>query len=60
VVELRGARVRVKVRRAPHRVVSALDLSPEHDDLAALARQTGVALRDLEREAVELALRQIR
>jgi uncharacterized protein (TIGR00299 family) protein len=60
VVELRGAKVRVKCRRVPGRAVSALDLSPEHDDLAALARQTGVALRDLEREAVELALRQIR
>jgi len=55
-VELRGARVRVKCRQLPGRAPTALDLSPEHDDLAALARASGVALRDLEREAIELAL----
>ncbi|TAJ15889.1 MAG: nickel pincer cofactor biosynthesis protein LarC [Planctomycetota bacterium] len=60
VVELRGAKVRVKVRRAPGRTPTALDLSPEHDDLAALARATGVALRDLEREAIGLALGRFR
>lgn len=58
-VELRSARVRLKLRRPPGRAVSALDLSPEHDDLAALARSTGIALRELEREAIALALARI-
>ncbi len=55
VVELHGRRVRVKRRRRPAAEPSALDLSPEHDDLAALARATGHDLRSLERAAVELA-----
>lgn len=55
VVELHGRRVRVKRRRRPGGELSALDLSPEHDDLAALARATGLDLRSLERAAVELA-----
>src|SRR5262245_42174850 len=54
VVELRGARVRVKRRRRAGEA-TVLDLSPEHEDLAALARATGIDLRSLEREAVELA-----
>jgi len=54
-VELHGARVRVKRRRRPGGELSALDLSPEHDDLAALARATGFDLRSLEHAAVELA-----
>jgi uncharacterized protein (TIGR00299 family) protein len=56
VVELRGSAVRVKRRLRPDGSATALDLSPEHDDLAALARRTGSDLRTLEREAVALAL----
>lgn len=55
VVELHGRRVRVKRRRRPGTEPGALDLSPEHDDLAALARATGHDLRSLERAAIELA-----
>jgi len=55
-VELHGARVRVKRRRRPGGEESTLDFSPEHDDLAALARATGLDLRSLERAAIELAL----
>jgi hypothetical protein len=58
VVELHGARVRVKRRLKPGEP-TALDLSPEHEDLAALARASGIDLRSLEREAVELARRKI-
>jgi len=54
-VELHGAPVRVKHRRSPAGAPSALDLSPEQDDLAALARATGIDLRTLEHAAVELA-----
>jgi uncharacterized protein (TIGR00299 family) protein len=54
-VELHGARVRVKLRKRPGAQLSILDLSPEHDDLAALARATGLDLRSLERAAVEQA-----
>lgn len=59
-VELGGESVRVKRRLrpgvAPATPVSPADLSPEHDDLARLARATGRPLRELEREAVDLAL----
>ncbi len=54
-VEFAGHSVRVKLR---HRAGSAgaLDVSPEFDDLAALARELGRPLRDLEREIVDRAL----
>lgn len=59
-VELHGRSVRVKHRRRPGRAPSAgLDLSPEHDDLAVLARTTGRDLRELERAAIELARAQL-
>jgi len=60
VVELHGRRVRVKRRQRPGTESGALDLSPEHDDLAALARATGHDLRSLERAAVELAFAALR
>jgi len=60
-VELAGRGVRV-VRRlrpgvGPDEPVLEADLSPEYDDLAALSLATGLPLRDLERAAVEAALR---
>jgi uncharacterized protein (TIGR00299 family) protein len=62
-VELAGRSVRV-VRRLrpglrPDDPVLESDLSPEYDDLAAVARASGLPLRDLERAAVEAALRQL-
>jgi hypothetical protein len=59
VIELHGARVRVKRRRWQEGEPSALDLSPEHEDLAALARAIGRDLRSLEREAIERARGQL-
>lgn len=60
-VDVLGATVRVKVRRRPGRdEVLRHDLSPEHDDLAALSTQTGVALRELERLAIEAAFARFR
>jgi uncharacterized protein (TIGR00299 family) protein len=53
-----GERVRVKVRLGAA-ALGPLDVSPEHDDLARIARASGRALRDLEREAVALALDQL-
>lgn len=55
-VELDGHRVRVKERSLgdgvpPRRV----DLSPEHDDLAALARATGRSLAELRERVIDLA-----
>jgi uncharacterized protein (DUF111 family) len=58
-VELPAGRVRVKRRLRPGIAVAAEDLSPEHDDLARLSRETGQGLRALERAAVEAALRQL-
>ena len=59
-VELLGRRVRVRRRIRPGAGPQAppveADLSPEYDDLEALARETGLPLRDLERAAVEAAL----
>ena len=56
-VEVGGERVSVKVRRRPGVAApSELDLSPEHDDLARLARSSGRGLRELERLAVAAAL----
>ncbi|MBI5435141.1 MAG: nickel pincer cofactor biosynthesis protein LarC [Planctomycetes bacterium] len=54
-VTLDGHRVRVK--RRVREDVEAIDLSPEYDDLAALARASGRNLRELEREVVLAALR---
>jgi uncharacterized protein (DUF111 family) len=48
--------VRVKRRLRPG-VPSELDLSPEYEDLARLARTTGRDLRSLEREVVAAARR---
>lgn len=62
-VKLHDRTVRVKRRFVPGRdpaAVHALDLSPEYDDLAALARERDLPLRQLEREAVDLALRMLR
>jgi hypothetical protein len=58
-VVVEGEPVAVKVRHRPHREgpPSADDLSPEYEDLAALARSTGRSLRELERAAVDAALR---
>lgn len=58
-VELHGRPVRVKRRIRPAGGDTSLDLSPEYDDLAALARATGLELRELERAAVESAQRQL-
>lgn len=59
-VRLEGLAVRVKLRRRPGATsLERSDLSPEHDDLAALARRTGIALRTLEARAVELAQREL-
>jgi len=56
-VLIQGEPVRVRVRRRPGaEEVLAFDLSPEHDDLARLARRTGRPLRMLEREAIDAAL----
>jgi len=54
-VELGGQRVRVKVRRRPTGELGPEDLSPEHDDLAALARASGQSLRALELAALAAA-----
>ncbi len=53
VIELHGERVRVKRRGGGG--AGPFDLSPEHDDLARLARRTGRALRELEAEALAAA-----
>jgi uncharacterized protein (TIGR00299 family) protein len=55
-VTVQGEPVRVRVRRRPGAEVQALDLSPEHDDLARVARRTGQPVRTLEREAIDAAL----
>jgi len=59
-VVVEGAAVRVKVRERPNTgapaPLSARDLSPEHDDLAALAQATSISIRELERRAIDAAL----
>ena len=55
VVEVLGARVRVK-RRLGAAELGVADLSPEQDDLEALARESGRPLREVGRLAVEAAL----
>jgi len=54
-VEVLGEVVRVK-RRLRGAEVGVADLSPEQDDLEALAVKTGRPLRDIQRLAVEAAL----
>jgi len=58
-VELAGGRVRVKVRLGAN-PLGHFDVSPEHDDLARLSRESGRPLRELEREVVVLALAELR
>lgn len=59
-LELHGREVRVKVRRRPGGVgVDASDLSPEYEDLAALARAGKGSFASLEREALERARREL-
>jgi hypothetical protein len=59
-IQLEGRPVRVKRRLAPGASRGSppgpLDLSPEHEDLAALARETGRPLRALEGAAIAQAL----
>jgi len=54
-VEVLGMSVRVKIRITGSEVGVA-DLSPEQDDLEALARESGRPLREVQRLAVEAAL----
>ncbi len=54
-LEFAGHSVRVKLRHGAG-PLGVLDVSPEFDDLAALARELGRPLRDLEREIVNRAL----
>lgn len=55
-VRIDGHEVRVKLRRRPGTALGREDVSPEHDDLAGLARATGAALRALEQRAIDAAL----
>jgi len=56
-VDVAGESVRVKLRRRPGcERPSRVDLSPEFDDLAALAARTERPLRELEAEAIARAL----
>ena len=54
-VEVMGEVVRIK-RRLNGGPVGVADLSPEQDDLEALAQKTGLPLREVGRLAVEAAL----
>ncbi len=54
-VEVMGEAVRIK-RRLNGGPVGVADLSPEQDDLEALAQKTGLPLREVGRLAVEAAL----
>ena len=56
-VEVDGRAIRVVCRRGPGVGTSDLDLSPEYDDLAAAARDSGRSVRDWERLAVAAARR---
>jgi uncharacterized protein (TIGR00299 family) protein len=60
-VDVEGVRVRVKVRERPAYEGASppgeRDLSPEHDDLAEVARASGLTLREAERRAILQALR---
>ena len=63
-IVLEGVRVRVKVRERPRYAGASAfgerDLSPEHDDLARAARESGLSLRELERRAIAAALAELR
>lgn len=61
-VDLDGDRVRVKQRVRPAWATegAGYDLSPEYDDLAAIARRTGASLRELEARAIDAARDQLR
>jgi len=59
-VAVEGRTVRVKVRTRPNASIIERDLSPEHDDLAAWARESSRSLRELERATVVAALAQLR
>jgi hypothetical protein len=59
-VQVLGRPVRIKRRLRPSGGLTQLDLSPEHDDLAALARETGQDLRTLERAAIDAARTRLR
>jgi len=52
VVEIAGGRVRIKVGLLDGRVVN---VSPEHDDCSALAKETGRAVKSIWAEALALA-----
>jgi uncharacterized protein (DUF111 family) len=58
-VDVLGARVRVKVRERPDASAASTlerrDFSPEHEDVAALARQHGRPLREVEALAIDAA-----
>ncbi len=58
-LEIEGRPVRIKVRRRPSGELEALDCSPEHEDLAELARSSGRSIRSLERQAIEQALAEL-
>ena len=55
VVEVLGCPVRVKVRTRPQGRMDERDLSPEHEDLVALAGRSGRGVRELERLAIHHA-----
>lgn len=55
-VSVEGRLVRVKLRTRPGAAVTERDVSPEHDDLAAWARESGRSIRELERAAIQSAL----
>lgn len=56
-----GAKVRVKVRGVPGTSEPGpYDVSPEYDDLARIARETGLPLREVEKRAVAAAWRRLR
>jgi uncharacterized protein (TIGR00299 family) protein len=61
-IDLDGQPIRIKRRIRPHapEEVRSADLSPEFEDLAVLARASGVALRELEQRAVRVAYEQLR
>jgi uncharacterized protein (DUF111 family) len=60
-VDVLGARVRVKVRRRPgHTAIEHADVSPEHDDVAALATRLDRSTREIEFLAIQAALARFR
>ncbi|MDZ4771497.1 MAG: nickel pincer cofactor biosynthesis protein LarC [Planctomycetota bacterium] len=60
-VDVLGAQIRVKVRRLAGRMrVEHADVSPEHDDVAALATQLSRSTREIEALAIQAALARFR